>query len=159
MTLAVIMNVVITKRSSLCLKACVLLMCLLSFMLEAAGKTYNTVVVDEVTSIYDADTFRVNINTWADIIGQGISIRVLGIDAPEIRGKCKAEKQAAQRARLFTVMALTNARRIELRNIKRGKYFRILADVWVDGKRLSLGLIKAGHARVYKGGKRLGWCG
>ena len=104
-----------------------------------------------------------NINTWPDIPdiigqGQGISIRVLGIDAPEIRGKCKAEKQAAQRARLFTVMALTNARRIELRNIQRGKYFRILADVWLDGKRLLLGLIKAGHARVYKGGKGLGWC-
>ena len=52
--------------------------------------------------------------------------------------------------------ALANARRIELRNIKRGKYFRILADVWLDGKRLSQGLIKAGHARVYKGGKRKG---
>ena len=99
-----------------------------------------------------------NINTWPDIIGQGISIRVLGIDAPEIRGKCKAEKQAALRAKKFTVSVLHNARRIELRNIKRGKYFRILADVWVDGKRLSQALIKAGHARVYKGGKRLGWC-
>jgi len=128
-------------------------------MVNAVGKTYSSVVIDEVTSVYDADTFRVNIKTWPDIIGRGISIRVLGIDAPEIRGKCSAEKQAAQRARLFTVSVLHNARRIELRNIQRGKYFRILADVWVDGKRLAQGLIKAGHARVYKGGKRLGWCG
>jgi len=128
-------------------------------MVDAVGKTYSSVVVDEVTSIYDADTFRVNIKTWPDIIGQGISIRVQGIDAPEIRGKCKVEKQAALRAKQFTVSVLHNARRIELRNIQRGKYFRILADVWVDGKRLSQALIKAGHAQVYKGGKRLGWCG
>ena len=130
-----------------------------SFMLEAAAKTYGNVVIDEVTSIYDADTFRANINHWPDVIGESISIRVLGIDAPEIRGKCKAEKQAALRAKQFTVMALSNARRIELRNIQRGKYFRLLADVWVDGESLAQGLIKAGLARVYDGGKRLGWCG
>lgn len=67
-----------------------------------------------------------------------------GIHAPEIRGKCNAEKQAARRARLFTVLALANARRSELRNIQRGKYFRVLADVWIDGKRLEQGLNKGG---------------
>ena len=42
--------------------------------------------------------------------------------------------------------------------MQRGKYFRILADVYVDGISLADNLIKAGHARVYDGGKRLGWC-
>jgi len=32
-----------------------------SFATYAAKKEYGTVIVDEVTSIYDADTFRVNI--------------------------------------------------------------------------------------------------
>ena len=42
--------------------------------------------------------------------------------------------------------------------MQRGKYFRILADVYIDGKNLADDLIKAGHARSYDGGKRLGWC-
>jgi micrococcal nuclease len=40
----------------------------------------------------------------------------------------------------------------------RGKYFRILADVYVDGENLTDLLISAGHARPYDGGKREGWC-
>ena len=54
--------------------------------------------------------------------------------------------------------ALRSAKVIELRNIQRGKYFRILADVYVDGQNLADGLIRSGHARLYDGGKRLGWC-
>ena len=85
-------------------------------------------------------------------------MRVLGVDAPEIRGKCQSEKVKARLAKQFTVHALRSAKTIELRNIQRGKYFRILADVFVDGKNLADSLIKAGHARKYDGGKRLGWC-
>lgn len=46
---------------------------------------------------------------------------------------------------------------IELRNIQRSKYFRILADVYIDGVSLADNLIQSGHARPYDGGKRLGW--
>ena len=125
---------------------------------QAADKRFGDVVVSEVTSIYDADTFRVNIKGWPDIIGQHMSIRVLGVDAPEIRGKCEAEKIAARKAKQFTVQALRSAHSIELRNIKRGKYFRILADVYIDGENLAQALISARHARVYDGGTRASWC-
>ena len=121
-------------------------------------KTYGDVVVSEITSIYDADTFRANIEQWPDIIGKRMSIRVLGVDAPEIRGKCKAEKTKARAAKQFTVNALRSAKQVELRNIKRGKYFRLLADVFVDGRRLADLLISAGHGRHYSGGTRGGWC-
>lgn len=125
----------------------------------AAGEQYGSIEVQEVTSIYDADTFRVNIRGWPDIIGKRISVRILGVDAPEIKGKCEAEKKAARRAKQFTVNALRSASKIELRNIQRGKYFRILADVYLDGKNLSEELIAAKHARPYDGGTRTGWCG
>jgi len=121
-------------------------------------KIYGSVIVSEVTSIYDADTFRVNIKEWPDIIGKRVPIRVIGVDAPEIRGKCQAEKVAARKAKQFTVAALRSGKVIELRNIKRGKYFRILANVYIDGKNLSNKLIRAGHGRFYSGGKRAGWC-
>lgn len=112
----------------------------------------------EVTSIYDADTFRVNIESYPPIIGQRVPIRVLGVDAAEIRGKCESEKVKARAAKQFTVEELRSAKVIELRNIQRGKYFRILADVYIDGNNLADGLINAGHAREYDGGKRLSWC-
>ena len=124
----------------------------------AADRQYGTVVVDEVTSIYDADTFRVNIKHWPAIIGERISVRVQGVDAPEIRGKCESEKTAARAAKQFTVEKLRSAKKIELRNIQRGKYFRILADVYVDGENLTSALINAKHARAYDGGRREGWC-
>jgi len=139
----------------------VVVLCLffMSSVVFAADRQFGNVVVSEVTSIYDADTFRVSIKGWPDIIGKRMSVRVLGVDAPEIRGKCTSEKQAARRAKQFTVEALRSAKKIELRNIQRGKYFRILANVYVDGKDLAQSLINARLARVYNGGTRKGWCG
>ena len=115
-------------------------------------------VVSRVVSVYDADTFRVDVAGWPHIIGENMPIRVLGVDAPEIRGKCQDEKVKARLAKVFTKEKLSNAKTIELRSIKRGKYFRILADVYVDSESLSFLLIKEGHGRPYNGGKRLGWC-
>ena len=136
----------------------VVVLLVVSCGLNAADKQYGSVVVSEVTSIYDADTFRVNIKDWPDIIGERMSIRVLGVDAPEIRGKCKSEKQAARRAKQFSVAKLRSAKKIELRDIQRGKYFRILANVYLDGQSLAEALIQAEHARAYNGGTRAGWC-
>lgn len=125
---------------------------------SANATEYGRVTVDEVRSIYDADTFHVTINDWPDIIGKSMSIRVLGVDAPEMRGKCQSEKLAARRAKQHTVELLRSAKVIELTNMKCGKYFRILANVMIDGKSLADSLIKNGFARPYDGGKRGGWC-
>ena len=47
-------------------------------------------IISEVRSIYDGDSFRVNIDEWTDIIGKSVPIRILGIDTPEMRGKCNS---------------------------------------------------------------------
>ena len=131
----------------------------MSSSVSAASQFYADVIVSDVTSIYDADTFKVNIKHWPDVIGKQVSIRVLGVDAPEIRGKCASEKAAAGKAKQFTVQFLREGQVVELRKIKRGKYFRLLASVYVDGKNLAHALVKAKLARPYDGGRRLGWCG
>jgi len=129
------------------------------FIQPVTARDYGSVTVKQVTSIYDADTFRVDIEGYPAIAGEHISIRVLGVDAPEIRGKCEAEKISARQAKQFTVELLRSAQVIELHNMQRGKYFRILADVYIDGSSLADLLISMGHARPYDGGKRKGWCG
>ncbi len=140
----------------------VLLHTVFHFSLHAeaiSSKTYGAVVVSEVTSIYDGDTFRANIKAYPDIIGYRIGVRVNGIDTPEMRGKCDQEKQLARKAKQFTVSQLRGAKKVELRNMKRGKYFRIVADVYVDDKNLAEMLIEEGLAVTYDGGhKAKEWC-
>jgi len=75
-----------------------------------------------------------------------------------MRGKCESEKNGARIAKKVTVALLRGAKVIELKNMKRGKYFRIIADVYVDGENLASILIKKGLARPYDGGKRKSWC-
>jgi len=130
-------------------------------MLQAeslSNKNYGSVVVSEVASIYDGDNFRANIKGYPDLLGYRISIRVNGVDTPEIRGKCEQEKILARKAKQFTVNALRNAKKIELFNMKRGKYFRIVADVYVDGISLADGLISNKLAVPYEGGTKQDWC-
>lgn len=123
-----------------------------------SAKDYGNVVVSEVRTIYDGDTFRANIDEWPAVVGESMSIRIKGVDTPELRGKCQAEKEAARSAKQFSVAKLRAARRIELRAIERGKYFRLLAEVWVDGENLGEALVSAGHAVLYDGGTKKDWC-
>ena len=120
---------------------------------------YKSVSIDKVTSVYDGDTFHVDIKNYPAIIGKNIAIRVKGVDTPEIRGKCKQEKELALKAKQFTKQFLLNAKSIKLKNLQRGKYFKILADVY-DGKvSLSKSLIDANLGIVYNGGhKYKDWC-
>ena len=54
---------------------------------------------------------------------------------------------------------LKDAEQITLKNMERGKYFRIAADVFVDGENLADVLIEAGMAISYDGGKKTyKWC-
>ena len=116
------------------------------------------VSVTRIISVYDGDTFRVDIDELSDIVGKNIAIRILGIDTPEIKGQCEKEKQLAIKARDFTRHYLNNASSIQLSNLKRDKYFRLLADVYVDGKSLAAALLANNLAVKYSGNKKSNWC-
>lgn len=131
---------------------------LLALAPAASASDYGNVVIKEIISVYDGDTFRVNIHDWPKIIGENTPIRIKGVDTPEIRTQCKVEKKLAQQAKLFTHNKLFNADIIELKNIERGKYFRLLADVYIDGENLASLLINAGYGYSYDGGARQRWC-
>lgn len=150
------------KQSKINYFMMILLSTVLSITLNAeslSNKTYGSVIVSEVTSIYDGDTFRANIKEYPEVIGYRIGIRINGIDTPEMRGKCAKEKTLAKSAKQFTVEKLRAAKKIELRNMKRGKYFRIVADVYVDGNNLGEMLIAKGLAVPYDGGRKAKvWC-
>ena len=122
-------------------------------------ETYGSVVVSKVISIYDGDTFKVNIEGYPAIVGEKMSVRVNGIDTPEIKGKCAKEKELAHKAKQIVVELMKKAKVVELRNMQRDKYFRIVSDVYIDGKNLSSLLIEKNLAVTYDGGtKTKNWC-
>jgi endonuclease YncB( thermonuclease family) len=119
---------------------------------------YGSVSVSKVISVYDGDTFRVNIDSLPPLVGQNIAIRINGVDTPEIKGKCSYEKDLALKARDFVRSKLETAKTIRLTEIQRGKYFRIIASVEIDGASLGSQLLRRGLAYKYYGGKKLSWC-
>jgi len=108
---------------------------------------------------YDGDTIRFDLPGYPPIAGDDIRVRVNGIDTPEIKGKCEKESYDAKQAKEMVADILKDAEQIVLRNMERGKYFRIAADVIVDGESLGDMLIEAGMAVRYDGGKKTHkWC-
>ena len=126
--------------------------------LTPARETLPGPVRAEVIRVHDGDTLIVRARIW---LGQVVStkVRLAGVDAPELRGRCEREKRMARAARRFVERKLAGAR-VTLRDIRFGKYAgRVLARViTAEGEDLGQALIAAGLARPYRGGRRDRWC-
>lgn len=111
-----------------------------------------------VLSVIDGDTFAAEAHVWP---GQfiRINVRIRGVDAPEIKGRCAFERQAARQAR-EVLSRLLGEQPVTISNIRGAKYYgRVLADVsTAGGKEISRVLIGEGLVRPYQGGKRQSWC-
>ena len=92
------------------------------------------------------------------LFGDDLSIRVLGIDTPEMKGTSDEIKALANQAKNRTQELLREADLIVLKNLERGKYFRVVAEVWIDGESLGETLKEEGLAKDYDGeGARPEW--
>lgn len=109
---------------------------------------------------YDADTITFNIPDVHPLIGKKMSVRVRHVDTPEMKSKLPCEREASRNAQRLVENMLENAKRIDLVNVDKDKYFRILADVIIDGQNLKDYLIKNQLAYAYEGGtkQRIDWC-
>ena len=139
-------------------KIFILIVLLFGLHVSHAALIYGVAIVSKVISVYDGDTFRVNIDSLPPIVGKNIAIRLEGVDTPEIKGKCQYEKDLALEARDFVRKKLFNAKEIKLNDLQRGKYFRVVAKVFIDGVSLEKELLDKGLAYKYQGGKKSSWC-
>lgn len=121
----------------------------------------NTFRCVKVVGNHDGDTLKVDIPGAPWIIGKNIGVRVRGIDTPEIHGHGKCEQAKAQVAKARVTALIAQARQVNLEHVARDKYFRILADVTVDGQSLADTMLKEGLAVSYDGGTKQhqSWCG
>lgn len=107
----------------------------------------------KVVSVYDGDTFKINLNCKEDVFCKNISVRVKGIDCPEMKGKTPKEKELAKQAKQFTLDFLTSGG-VDLENCSRDKYFRLNCDVRKNGADLAQSLLETGLAYPYDGGTK-----
>ncbi len=135
-----------------------LVLVLVPAWLAPARETLPGPVRAEVIKVHDGDTLVVRARIW---LGQVVStkVRLAGVDAPELRGRCARERRMARAARGFVMRKLA-AGNVTLRDIRFGKYAgRVLARViTAEGEDLGQALIAAGLARPYHGGRRRRWC-
>lgn len=144
-------------------KSCATAICcgwIMAFALPqpAGAAQFKGPVEARVVQVLDGDTFLADAHVWP---GQSVrvNIRIRGIDAPEMKSRCLAERSAALEAR--AVLAdLLGGGRISISNIGGAKYYgRVLADVDTEGgEAVSEILLTLRLVRPYWGGRRESWC-
>lgn len=127
-------------------------------IMAGTGEVVTGPIAATVLQVVDGDTLKVDAAIWP---GQRVAtqVRVLGVDTPELRGRCPEEIDRARQAKAF-VQSWVAAGGVRLENVQFGKYAgRVLAKVVLtDGESLEDALIAHNLARPYQGGKRSSWC-
>lgn len=107
-------------------------------------------------SITDGDTFKARVPVW-DGVEIVTAVRLAGIDTPELKGKCVAEKALALKAKARLAELLTGS--ITISEVKPDKFAgRVDAIVTANGQEVAGVLVAEGLARQYTGGARGSWC-
>jgi micrococcal nuclease len=106
---------------------------------------YNA-VVDRVV---DGDTIDVTIdlgfNVWIKE-----RLRLYGLNTPETRTKDAEEKERGLKAKRYVENQVnSNQGKIQIQSLGRGKYGRVLAEIWVGKNNINELLISNGHAEIY----------
>jgi endonuclease YncB( thermonuclease family) len=108
-----------------------------------------------VIKVYDGDTITIAAKLpFNDSPLYRLSVRLNGIDAPEMKGKSEDEKRAAKEARDMLSNLILN-KYVTLTNIQNEKYGRILADVYLDNLWLNEWMLKEHYAVKYDGGTKI----
>lgn len=120
----------------------------------ALGAAYSA----EVVRVIDGDTFDARVRVWPGM--EAVTrVRLRGIDAPEMKARCEAERDKAVAARDALARMLA-AGAVGITNVGQDKYGgRVDADVRArDTANVGEALVGLGLARRYDGGRRASWC-
>jgi len=110
-----------------------------------------------VIKVYDGDTITIASKLPFDNSPiYRFSVRLAGIDTPEIKGKTEKEKNMAIDAKNKLELMIIN-KYVLLKNITTEKYGRILADVYLEDIHINKLMIDQNLAVKYDGGKKPQW--
>ena len=104
-----------------------------------------------VVKVYDGDTITIASKLpYRKSPIYRFSVRLNGIDTPEIKGKTKDEKDMAIVAR-DALSAKILTKEVQLKNVSTEKYGRLLADVYCQGENLNSWMLENRYAVSYTG--------
>ena len=110
----------------------------------------------KVIKVYDGDSITIAAKLpFENSLLYRFSVRLNGIDTPEIKGKNEDEKEAAKNARDALSKLILN-KYIVLKNVDNEKYGRILADVYLGELHINDWLVRERYAVRYDGGTKRG---
>jgi len=112
-----------------------------------------------VLSVLDGDTLIVRARIWLDLEVE-TRVRLEGVDAPELHGRCADERRRGRQAQSFLRETVRDPR-VTLWEVHYGKFARrVVARVSTSAvPDLSAALLARGLAKAYAGGARAPWCG
>jgi endonuclease YncB( thermonuclease family) len=112
----------------------------------------------DVLRVIDGDTFEARVHVWPGL-DITTKIRLRGIDAPELKARCPAERAMAEAARDALRDMLAEGQ-VGISAVTLDKYGgRVVADAATRSvASVSAELQAKGLARGYRGGRRLSWC-
>lgn len=144
---------------SLALSGCVLSVLFAPVVARADdGDRIEGPVTAGVVNVRDGDTIEVEAHIWPGQVAR-VAVRLRGIDAPELKAKCEAEKTAALAAK-DRLTQLVGSQGVRLFDVSGDKYFgRVLAKVsGGETPDLAKRLLSEGLVATYDGGRRRDWC-
>ena len=105
-----------------------------------------------IRRVVDGDTVDVTLDLGFDILYNN-RIRLHGIDTPESRTRDLEEKERglAAKERVKELCPVGSTVTIKTTKDGRGKFGRILGEIFVDGKNINLEMCKKGYAVAYYG--------
>ena len=125
---------------------------------RAPKESFSNVVY---VSNYDADTILVNLPDLPPVFGYHIPVRVKHVDSPEMSSADPCAKAVSIDGRDKVAALLKNAKSIQLVEVERDKYFRLLAEPVINGSlQLHDFLLDNKLAVPYEGGAKVetDWC-
>jgi micrococcal nuclease len=110
----------------------------------------------KVVKVYDGDTITIasKLTNDKNSIIYRFSIRLKGIDSPEIKSKVEKEKKLAEISR-DALHSLIYGKIITLKNINTEKYGRVLADIYIENLHINNWMIESHYAIPYNGGTKI----
>ena len=115
---------------------------------SSSGKLYPDCIVTEVLSVHSADSFTCRVAGWESVGPVRLRVQIDGIELSE--GQTGSDGLQGQKAgsQRFTETRLKAAGSIKLKNVQMRNYFRVAADVFIDGNSLADELVNAGFANA-----------
>lgn len=108
-------------------------------------------------AVIDGDTIKADICLGLGVALTTQSIRLAGIDTPEVHKASYEESMAGIDVKKWLTFRVIDGKTFEIKNATRDKYGRVMGDLYIDNVNVCTELLLKGFAREYKGEAKTPW--